>query len=69
MILCLLIIAGQNYAAFTADKIDWFGVAVSYIGIPFFLVLYIGYKIVYKTKVVKLEEADLSQGFDVTNEM
>lgn len=63
MILCTVIILGQNYAAFTADNIDWFGIAVSYIGIPFFLVMYLGYKIIKKTKLVKIEEADLSQGY------
>lgn len=62
-LLCLFIILGQNYAAFTADTIDWFGIAVSYIGIPFFLVFYIGYKIAKKTKMVKPEEADLSRGY------
>lgn len=63
MILCLFVIAGQNYAAFTADKVDWMGIAVAYIGIPLFLALYFGYKIAKKTKGVKPEEADLTIGF------
>ncbi|MEG1931213.1 MAG: hypothetical protein RR131_08755, partial [Anaerovorax sp.] len=36
---------------------------VSYIGIPFFLVLWLGYKIKHKTKVVPLEEADFSGNY------
>lgn len=63
MILCVFIIAGQGYAAFTADPIDWAGIAVSYIGLPFFLILYFGYKIAKRTKLVKIEEADLSKGY------
>ncbi|MFV0517138.1 MAG: amino acid permease [Aminipila sp.] len=63
MILCLVVICGQNYAAFTADKIDWMGILVSYIGIPLFLLLYFGYKFAKKTKIVKLEDADLTIGY------
>lgn len=57
--ICLIVIAGQNYTAFTGGDIDWYGIAVSYIGIPLFLALWIGYKIKHKTKVVPLEECDL----------
>lgn len=44
MILCLIIIAGQNYTAFTGDTIDWYGASVAYIGIPVFLLVYASYK-------------------------
>ncbi|MEG0157705.1 MAG: amino acid permease, partial [Anaerovoracaceae bacterium] len=63
LILCLVVIAGQGYSAFSGDTIDWMGIVVSYIGIPFFLVLWIGFKIKHKTKIVKLEEADLSGSY------
>ena len=58
--LCIVVIAGQNYNAFLGDTIDWYGMAVSYIGIPAFLAIYLGYKFVKKTKVVPLEQMDLS---------
>lgn len=58
MVLCLVVILGQNYAAFSAEHIDWLGIIASYIGIPLFLILWIGYKIVKKTKVVDPKEAD-----------
>lgn len=56
--LCLIVIAGQNYRAFTGNYIDWYGVVVSYIGLPVFLSLWLGYKWMKKTKVVKLSECN-----------
>ncbi len=46
---------------FSDLDIDWYGILVSYIGLPLFLLTYLGYKWVKKTKVVKLNEADFSQ--------
>ena len=40
IVLCLIIIAGQNYTAFTGETIDWYGASVAYIGIPVFLLVY-----------------------------
>lgn len=57
--ICLIVVLGQNYTAFTGGAIDWYGVLVSYIGIPLFLLLWIGYKIKYKTRLLPLEECDL----------
>jgi AAT family amino acid transporter/lysine-specific permease len=54
--LCLIIIAGQNYQAFAGDKIDWYGMLVSYISLPVFISLWLGYKWIKKTKIVKLSE-------------
>ncbi len=56
--LCLIIIAGQNFKAFMGDKIDWYGVLISYIGVPVFIGLWLGYKWINKTKVVNLLECD-----------
>ncbi|MFC4078351.1 amino acid permease [Salinithrix halophila] len=54
--LCLIVIAGQNWSAFTGGGVDWYGLLVAYIGIPLFLILWLGYKWVKKTKVVPLME-------------
>ena len=43
-VLCLIITLGQNYQAFLQDKIDWYGVTATYIGIPLFLLDLPGYK-------------------------
>lgn len=53
---CLIVIGGQNYSALMASPIDWYGVVISYIGIPFFLMIWLGHKWVKKTKMVKLLE-------------
>ncbi|PEL05887.1 amino acid permease [Bacillus sp. AFS017336] len=58
-VLCGVVILGQNYSAFMGNKIDWNGVLVSYIGLPLFLVLWIGYKLIKKTKIVRLTDCDL----------
>jgi lysine-specific permease len=62
--LCLITILGQNYTAFTGETIDWNGVLVSYIGLPLFLILWLGYKAVKKTKVVPLNKCNLNQRED-----
>lgn len=58
LILCLIVIAGQNYSAFIGT-IDWYGILVSYIGLPLFIILWLVYKIKHKTRVIPLEECDL----------
>jgi lysine-specific permease len=55
-ILCLVITLGQNYQAFLADKIDWYAVTATYIGIPLFLAIWLGYRLVRKSRVVKYSE-------------
>lgn len=60
-VLCMIITLGQNYEAFMHDTIDWNGVIATYIGIPLFLIIMFGYKIVKKTKWVKYEEMDFSR--------
>jgi len=56
---CMIVVLGQNYAAFTGGTIDWYGILVSYIGLPLFALLWIGYKIKHKTKIVPLDKCDL----------
>lgn len=59
-ILCMIVVLGQNYSAFVGGTIDWYGVAVSYIGLPLFLALWVSYKIKHKTKVVPLTKCDFN---------
>lgn len=63
-ILCLIIIAGQNYTAFTGDTIDWYGASVAYIGIPVFLLVYAAYKSKYKAHVIPLKEVNLDRDYE-----
>lgn len=55
-ILCLLITLGQNYQAFLQDRIDWYGVIATYIGLPIFLTIWFGYKILRGTRFVRYGE-------------
>lgn len=60
-LLCLIAMLGTNYQAFIGSKIDWYGIAVSYIGLPLFILGYFSYKIVKRSKIVPLEECDFSR--------
>ena len=55
LILCVVVIVGQDVALFQGH-FDWHGLLVSYIGLPVFLALWIGYKIKHRTKMVPLSE-------------
>ncbi|WAH44500.1 amino acid permease [Alicyclobacillus fastidiosus] len=57
-ILCAVVIVGQDYSAFTGGHIKWAGVVATYVGIPLFFVLWLGYKAVYKTRLIPLQECD-----------
>lgn len=58
--LCVVVIAGQNVQAFMGDNIDWYGIAVSYIGLPVFIGLWLGYKFFHQTRITILSECDLN---------
>ncbi|KAF1021740.1 MAG: Lysine-specific permease [Paracidovorax wautersii] len=54
--LCLTITLGQNYQAFLQDRIDWGGAVATYIGIPLFLAIWLGYKLARRTRFVRYED-------------
>jgi lysine-specific permease len=58
--LCLIVIMGQNYKAFAGSHVDWYGILVSYIGLPVFLGLWLSYKWIKKTRIVKLNECNFT---------
>ncbi|CUA86044.1 lysine:proton symporter, AAT family (TC 2.A.3.1.2) [Gulbenkiania indica] len=58
--LCMVIMLGQNYAAFTSAKVDWNAVVATYIGIPLFLLLWLGYKYRHGTRLVPLHAIELA---------
>jgi lysine-specific permease len=55
-VLCMIVTLGQNYQAFASGKIDWMGVTATYVGIPLFLLIWLGYRLVRKTRFVALHE-------------
>lgn len=58
LILCILVIVGQNPTAFL--HFDWKQILVTYISVPLVLVLYFGYKWKNHTKIIPLEKVDVS---------
>ncbi|MEG0150858.1 MAG: gamma-aminobutyrate permease, partial [Comamonas sp.] len=58
-VLCLIITLGQNYENFLSDKIDWVGAIATYIGLPLFLIIWWGYKLVKGTRIVKYKDMDV----------
>lgn len=62
--LCMVIMLGQNYQAFMAGTIDWASVAATYIGIPLFFVIWLGYRYRNKTRFINYEQMDLDSQRD-----
>jgi lysine-specific permease len=60
MTLCFVVIIGQFFVNADFSVLGFF---VAYIGAVLFVVVYLAYKIVKKTKSIRPEDADLSQGF------
>ncbi len=54
LILCLLIIVGQDLDAFT--NFNWQQISITYLSVPIFIGLYSYYKIRYRTKLISLEK-------------
>ncbi|CEK36940.1 amino acid permease [Paraclostridium sordellii] len=69
LLMCFVIILGQGYSCITEHGVDWHSLIASYIGIPLFFALYIGYKIKHKTKVISLDDVDLTYNDDCTNDL
>ena len=58
LILCIIVIGGQNIEAFV--KWDWQQIGITYISVPLVLILYFGYKWKHHTKIIPLDEIDVS---------
>ncbi|MDO4917234.1 MAG: amino acid permease [Rothia sp. (in: high G+C Gram-positive bacteria)] len=62
LVMCIIVILGQNYEAFFAG--EWAQVATAYMGLPVFLAVWLIHKVVTKDKTIPLEQVDVS-GLDV----
>lgn len=56
-VLCSIVVLGQNYQAVLDG--EWLAVLSTYIGILLFLMIWLGYKWKYKTKLVSYQEMDV----------
>ena len=59
--LCILVIIGQDSELIFKGVVDWKGIIITYMGIPFFLSFYLYHKIKYKTKLIPLKEVNLDK--------
>lgn len=59
LVICILVIIGQNPQSFIHFNLQ--EVVITYIDIPLFALLYFGYKIKHRTKIIPLQEVDLSR--------
>ncbi|WAH39123.1 amino acid permease [Alicyclobacillus dauci] len=61
LVLCLVVILGQDLSGFVGGHINWLGVVATYVSIPLFVIVWLGYKLVKKTKIVPLNECDFTK--------
>lgn len=61
LVLCILVIIGQDSDLIFKGAIDWKRIGITYMGIPFFLSFYLYHKIKYKTKLIPLKEVNLDK--------
>jgi lysine-specific permease len=59
-VLCLVIMLGQDYSAFAGKHIDWNSLVAAYIGIPLFLLFWLGYKWKHRQQLIPLSAIDFS---------
>ncbi|MBH5319534.1 amino acid permease [Paenibacillus sp. GSMTC-2017] len=55
-IVCMIVIIGQGYSMFREGNVNVYGLIATYIGLPLFIMIFIGYKVKYRTRVVPLHE-------------
>jgi lysine-specific permease len=63
-VLCLAITLGQNYQALIADKVDWAGLAATYITLPLFLAIWWGYRLARGGRFVRYQAMDVNSTRD-----
>ena len=62
LVMCAIVIVGQGYSIFTSGDVNPLSLLSSYLGLPIFLALWLGHKLVTKDKPVDLRTADVTPG-------
>ncbi|MCG7409059.1 amino acid permease [Paenibacillus sp. ACRRX] len=57
--LCIVVIIGQSLPIVTSGDYHWLDLLMPYIGLPLFLLVWLGYKLKHKTKIIPLEQCQL----------
>ncbi|KAI9105897.1 amino acid permease/ SLC12A domain-containing protein [Phlyctochytrium arcticum] len=68
IVLALLVIVGQGYAAIVTRPFLWQNIIAVYIGLPVFVALFVYYKVRHQTQVVPLLDCDFDTGAAVHSE-
>jgi lysine-specific permease len=58
----LLVLIGEGYSTIKNSGDDYIQIIAVYVGVPFYILLYVVYKVYKKSRVVPLEECDLDTG-------
>lgn len=58
---CMVVVIGQSLGAFSGGRIDWGEIVAAYIGIPIFLAVWLIAKWKMKSKLIPLDQCDLSR--------
>ncbi|AUZ04833.1 MULTISPECIES: amino acid permease [Vitreoscilla] len=61
LVLCVLVIAGQDTDLLLHGKVDWSAMLITYMGVPIFLAFFLYHKFRYKTRLIALKDVDLKQ--------
>lgn len=60
IVLCIVVILGQEYENLVNMNVSWVDLFATYISAILFLCIWFGYKIKYKTKIVDLKQCDFN---------
>ncbi|MGM2830026.1 amino acid permease [Bacillus cereus group sp. Bce025] len=60
IVLCIVVILGQEYENIVNMNVSWVDLFATYISAILFLCIWFGYKIKYKTKIVDLKQCDFN---------
>lgn len=60
IVLCIVVILGQEYENIVRMNVSWVDLFATYISAILFLCIWLGYKIKYKTKIVDLKQCDFN---------
>ncbi len=63
-ILCFIIIIGQEYSMFFGGHFKLLSFLSTYIGVILFLILWVGYKIIKRSKLISLQDCDFEHSFE-----
>ena len=61
LLLCAVVIVGQGYSVIVSGDVSPLSLLSSYIGLPLFLALWLGHKLATGSRMVRLEDADLTR--------